>query len=157
MRTFWLWKWRILGAYDGDGIKIRVHSRPPICNSVTLRFLGVDTPEMDSALNWERDLAIQARDYLRKRIRWAMWITVKVHRWGKYGGRTLATVKINGKDIAQSLIEEGLGVYYDGGKKVAFKRSKMRKQGVNWKRFLICAAVAVAIVASVVVFINGAG
>ena len=40
--------------------------------------------------------------------------------YGKYAGRILADVFINGKSVAESMIESGHAVAYEGGGKVDF-------------------------------------
>lgn len=138
----------MIEVYDGDGFKMRVHCWPPFCKSVNVRILNMDAPEMDGPTKWERDKAIRARDYLRKRLRWAIWITVDVQKWDKWGGRVLAYVNINGKCIAETMIAEGLARPYDGGKREPWTRPRKRERQVKW--WLVVCGLSVAIFGGVI-------
>lgn len=57
-------EYEVIRVYDGDTITIRTK----IGTTVSLRLIGVDTPEINAKTEVERDLAIKARDYLREMI-----------------------------------------------------------------------------------------
>ena len=56
--------YKVIKVYDGDTITIET----AIGTTVSLRLVGVDTPEINADTQAEKDLAIAARDYLRQMI-----------------------------------------------------------------------------------------
>ncbi len=65
----------------------------------------------------EKNLAIEARDLVRHTLDRAQSITLKKVERGKYF-RILARIEADGRDVSGLLIQKGLAVSYDGGKKV---------------------------------------
>jgi micrococcal nuclease len=57
-----------------------------------------------------------ARDYVRGLVRNGT-VQVEQIEWDKYGGRVLATVYVDGRDLAALLIAQDLARPYDGGKR----------------------------------------
>ena len=53
--------YKVIRVYDGDTLTIET----PIGTTVSLRLVGVDTPEMNASSRAEKNLAIAARDFLR--------------------------------------------------------------------------------------------
>ena len=151
-------KHRIVRVIDGDTFVSSVDMEPRFDDEVSIRIGGVDCPEIKGETKLERELAQEAKRYLEDKLKRSRSIELKGSRRDMYGGRYRGPVYIDGKCIAKELIAEGLGRVYNGGKrkKGGWRRRKKKVQRMDWKRFLICAAVAVAIVAGVVVFINGA-
>ena len=121
----------IVEIYDGDTIKTDLRWRlPEPLNKVSIRLYGVDTPEMPAKSYRttgklgrakcvkEAELAIKARDRVRQLADGARYMKITDFKWGRIGGRIVAKVKINGKDVSAVLIEEGYAVPYFGkGKK----------------------------------------
>ena len=56
--------YEVVRVYDGDTITIETE----IGTTVSLRLIGVDTPEINAKTQAERNRAIRARDYLRDMI-----------------------------------------------------------------------------------------
>lgn len=119
----------IVEVYDGDTIKTVTNKLPTPLNKVSIRIRGIDTPENPAKsylvtgklgraqCDKEAVAALAAKDFV-------LWLaeghtTMKVDNfaWGKYGGRIVADVKINGVDVAGALIDAELAIPYDGGKK----------------------------------------
>lgn len=129
-------KWRFDRVVDGDTIAfIDPHNPKPI-QKISVRIVGIDTPESTHLANSEAEKkhGIAAKNYVYDRVKKARQIHVSVNGWDKYGGRVLGSVKVNGKDLATELIKEGYAVKYDGGKKSDWakivKKTKTKKQ--NW-------------------------
>lgn len=119
-------------VHDGDTIKTHVSEYRLIypLNQLSIRIRGIDTPEMpaDSYATTgllgrascikEAELALKAKalvENLKKDIDDKMYLYNP--EWDKYGGRILARVVINGTDVGQLLIKEGLAIEYNGEKK----------------------------------------
>jgi len=119
----------ITGVYDGDTIYTFYQGLPSPLNNISIRVLHIDTPEMpaksysttgklgNAACVKEAEKAIQARQAIIDLIGDSRSMYLSSYEWDKYGGRILANVKINGKDIAEMLIEKGFAVRYEGGTK----------------------------------------
>lgn len=100
----------LVNCYDGDTCRFRNKSG----RVVTVRLLGLDTPEIKGKCEAEKRLAILARNKLVNILEKALRIELKGDgKKGKYG-RTLAIVLADGKDVAAVLIAEGLGVPWAG-------------------------------------------
>jgi len=118
--------------YDGDTIKTHVgtYKLPAPLNKVSIRILGIDTPE-NPAKSYletgklgradcikEAELALKARQFVVDMAEGYTTMKITNFKHGKYGGRWLADVEIGGVDVASALIEAGLAVEYFGGTKV---------------------------------------
>ena len=58
-------------AYDGDTIYVAIPGLPGEIANMSVRVRGVDTPEICGKCESEKQLAQQARDYARKRLKTA--------------------------------------------------------------------------------------
>ncbi len=80
-----------------------------------MRVNGVDTPEIRGKCQAEKDLAIQARDFVRRKVGERVQIANVKH--GKYAGRVVVDVLVGGEKLSDMLIAEGLGRPYEGGRR----------------------------------------
>ena len=118
-------------VYDGDTIKTHFSEKrlPPPLNKVSIRILGIDTPE-NPAKSYlttgklgragciqEAELALAAKAFVQAMTVGNTKMKVSNFKWDKYGGRIDADVKIGGVDVATALIDARLAVEYDGGTK----------------------------------------
>lgn len=108
--------------YDGDTFRVNVNQLHPLIGErIPIRVAGIDTPEIRGKCKKEKKLAQQAKQFTASAIRKSQSIELHNLKRGKYF-RVLADVKLNGYDLAQALIERGLAVPYQGGKKVDWCR-----------------------------------
>lgn len=109
-------------VYDGDTIRatLDLPGLPEELRKVSVRLAGIDTPERGwrAQCPAEAELAESARAYVVGRLAGAEAVTVLDPDWGKFGGRIIGRVMIDGSDLASELIERGFAIAYDGGKKV---------------------------------------
>jgi len=98
---------------DGDTIDVRAHIWLGQTLTVRVRIEGVDTPEMRSSCAEERQLAITARDYLRRRLL-DKEVTLLRVVYDKFGGRVRAELVDAEGSIAQGLLSAGLARAYRG-------------------------------------------
>jgi endonuclease YncB( thermonuclease family) len=111
---------KYISAYDGDTFRVDVADiHPLIGRNMPIRLRGVDTPEIRGKCDQEKALAIKARDFVRELLANAETIVLKNIDRGKYF-RIVADVSVDGVDLGSTLIENGLGRLYDGGKKVGW-------------------------------------
>jgi micrococcal nuclease len=96
-------------VYDGDSVTLDISLGFDITIKQKVRLLGIDTPEIRGK---ERLDGLIARDRLRELID-GKDIIIVTHkdRGGKYG-RLLATIYLDGVDINQQLVDEGLAEVY---------------------------------------------
>lgn len=104
------YKAQIVSVYDGDTVTADISLGFGIwMRGQKLRLLGIDTPELRGE---ERELGLVSRDALRERIL-DKEVLIKTHRdsKGKYG-RWLAEIIIEGENVNNWLINEGLAKPY---------------------------------------------
>ena len=104
-------------CYDGDTCYVTMPALPKSLSKMTVRILGIDTPELRGKCSKEKELAMQARIFANRTFREARVIEFKDLKWDKYGGRILSNVYLDGYLYADMIINEQLAVPYDGGKK----------------------------------------
>jgi len=106
-------------AYDGDTIYVAIPGLPGEIANMSVRVRGVDTPEIRGKCESEKQLAQKARDYARSRLKSAKAVEFCEPEWGRYGGRVVASVRIDGTPLDLDLINQGLARAYDGKTKRA--------------------------------------
>jgi len=104
-------------CYDGDTCYIDVPFLPDSLRKMSIRILGIDTPEIKGKCDKEKELALEAREFANKAFREANEIDYQDLAWDKYGGRLLTNVYLDGKLYSKMIIDAGLARLYDGGTK----------------------------------------
>ena len=103
--------------YDGDTITFTLPGLHPIIGEkISIRVNGIDTPEIKGKCEKEKYDAQQAQQMVADILKDAEQITLKNMERGKYF-RIAADVIVDGENLADVLIEAGMPVKYDGGKK----------------------------------------
>lgn len=107
----------ITSIYDGDTFRANINSWPDIIGKRSpIRIAGIDTPELRGKCETEKLLAREAKKFTVDKLRSGEKIELRDIKRGKYF-RILASVFINDKSLGEALIEAGLAVRYEGGKK----------------------------------------
>ena len=108
---------KVISVYDGDTFRVDIDSLPPIVGkNIRIRLNGVDTPEIQGKCQYERDLALKARDFVRNKLANAKEIKLAKIQRGKYF-RVVADVMVDGVSLENELLENKLAYKYTGGKK----------------------------------------
>lgn len=107
-------------CYDGDTCYIIYESLPESLQKMSIRVLGIDTPEIKGKCDKEKELALEAREFANSVFKAAKNIEFKDLKWDKYGGRVLSNVYLDGKLYSDLIIAKGLAKNYDGGKKISW-------------------------------------
>ncbi len=108
---------KVISVYDGDTFRVDIDSLPPIVGkNIPIRLNGVDTPEIQGKCQQEKDLALEARDFVRNKLANAKEIKLTKLQRGKYF-RVVADVMIDGISLEKELLENELAYNYSGGKK----------------------------------------
>ena len=107
----------IASVYDGDTFKINLNcSLAVYCEKVPVRVRGVDCPEMKGKTAKEKRLAQQAKAFTKDFLSQPP-ITLTHCGRDKYFRLLCDVSNAQGEDLAQALIQRGLGYAYDGGEK----------------------------------------
>ena len=103
--------------YDGDTIILNLPKLHPIIGEkIAIRVDGIDTPEIRGKCDKEKYNAKQAKGMVEDFFKDAEHIDLKNMKRGKYF-RIVADVYVDGENLADALIDAGMAVRYDGGKK----------------------------------------
>jgi len=109
---------KVISVYDGDTFRVNIASLPPIVGkNIAIRVNGVDTPEIRGKCQYEKNLALKARDFVRDRLANAKEIKLTNLQRGKYF-RVVANVLVDGVSLEQELLDNELAYEYSGGKKL---------------------------------------
>jgi endonuclease YncB( thermonuclease family) len=106
---------KIWSVYDGDTIKVDIADWPDIVGKkISVRVVGIDTPEMRGKCEQEKRLARAARDAAKRFLTDGQTVELHSVQRGKYF-RLLAEVMVDGHSLGASLIENKLARPYSGG------------------------------------------
>ena len=106
-----------LRNYDGDTVTFNLPGLHPIIGEkISIRVNGIDTPEIRGKCKKEKYDAKQAQEMVADILKDAEQITLKNMERGKYF-RIAADVYVDGENLADMLIEAGMAIRYNGGKK----------------------------------------
>jgi endonuclease YncB( thermonuclease family) len=105
---------QIVEVYDGDTFKVDLPGMHALFgDDLSIRVLGIDTPEMKGTSDEVKALAMQAREVTEKALLGGTKIKLRNAQRGKYF-RVVAEVWIDGESLADKLKAEGLAKDYDG-------------------------------------------
>ena len=111
---------KVISVYDGDTFRVNIDSLPPIVGkNIRIRVNGVDTPEIRGKCQYEKDLALKARDFVRAKLANAKEIKLTNLQRGKYF-RVVANVLVDGVSLEKELLDNNLAYEYSGGKKLSW-------------------------------------
>ena len=106
-----------LRNYDGDTITLNLPGLHPIIGEkIAIRVNGIDTPEIRGKCAKEKYDAKQGKQMVADILKEAETITLRNMKRGKYF-RIAADVIVDGESLAEMLIEAGMAIKYNGGKK----------------------------------------
>jgi len=115
---------KVVEVTDGDTYDVRRSDG----QTLTVRLHGIDAPE--SAQSYGTQATRAARRYVGgKRVR------VSVEDIGRYG-RTVATIRVQGGDLGEMLIRDGLAWYYEDYAPGATDYARLERQARNANRGL---------------------
>ena len=113
---------KITGVVDGDTIDVDIDLGFSVSFSQRVRLAGIDTPESRTSDKFEKSLGLEAKEYLKSKLKDAKDIMIKTEKPDsseKYG-RILGWLYIDGNTISinDQMIEEGYAWGYHGETKV---------------------------------------
>ena len=128
---------KLVGVVDGDTIDVDIDLGFNVSYSQRVRLAGIDTPESRTKDKFEKSLGLEAKEYVKTKLKDATDIVIKTElpdSSEKYG-RILGWLFVNGdtKSINEQMIEDGYAWSYMGETKIkdfsvlAEKRKKSGK------------------------------
>lgn len=104
--------------YDADTVTFDIpNTHPLIGDKISVRVLGLDTPEIKGKTVCEKKKAVEAKDYVAKLMKGAKKIDLENIQKDKYF-RILADVKVDGKSLTKELLDKGYAYPYHGKTKL---------------------------------------
>jgi len=101
---------------DGDTFDCFVHLGFDTIQKFRVRLYGVDTPEINK--KDEREKGLEVKEIVKNKIEGKQIYLYEQNNKDKFG-RALARVELmDGTDLTEWLLQEGLGKEYYGGKKL---------------------------------------
>jgi micrococcal nuclease len=104
-------------CYDGDTCYVTATVLPESLQKMSVRILGIDTPEIRGECDEEKALAKQGKVFANELFKAAKLIEYRDLEWDKYGGRILSNVYLDGELYSKKIIDAGLARPYFGDKK----------------------------------------
>lgn len=101
-------------VHDGDTFIVDIADVHPIIGKgISIRIQGIDAPEITDPRPEVKALAIEAREYVKARLSSGSRIELNHIGRDKYF-RILADVYVDGANLAEELLEQGLAAPYHG-------------------------------------------
>ena len=94
-------------VWDGDSIRLGTTRQ-----SEAVRIFNIDAPEIEGQCAYETDLALQSKIRLAELLK-GQRIEI-LHRGTDRYGRTLAAIRVEGRDVGDILVSEGLARTWAG-------------------------------------------
>jgi len=103
---------------DGDTIDIVIDLGFDLSKKERVRLAGIDTPESRTRDLEEKELGLEAKEFLARRLSDGepSGLRVKTEKDGKYG-RMLGWIYIGQTNLNKEMVERGYAWEYDGGSK----------------------------------------
>ena len=113
---------KLLGVIDGDTIDVDIDLGFDISLSKRVRLAGIDTPESRTSDKAEKALGLEAKEYLKSKLKDAKVVVIKTEKPDsseKYG-RILGWLYVDGDTISinDHMIEDGYAWGYLGDTKI---------------------------------------
>jgi micrococcal nuclease len=100
---------------DGDTLAVTLDNIPAPLNKISVRLLGIDTPELRGKCVREKELALAAKKFTTAFVRKHPILIATKLRWDKYGGRVDGVVTTpEGESLSDLLVAQGLAKSYRG-------------------------------------------
>jgi endonuclease YncB( thermonuclease family) len=113
------YNWKIDKVIDGDTVRLEVDYLPvELGNKMSLRILGIDTPELHGKCLEEIKKAQDARDFLKGYLKGKQYTIVLKGR-DKYF-RLLGDIKVGNELISEVMLKNGHAIVYQGKTKTSW-------------------------------------
>lgn len=115
--------WKVIRVADGDTVVFEAPFMPaPLKPQLSLRILGVDTPEKGgrAACPAEAEAAAKASAFTKNLVANASKVQIELKEHDKFGGRVLGDLIVDGQKLSELLIKNGHARPYFGEKKTSW-------------------------------------
>jgi endonuclease YncB( thermonuclease family) len=115
--------YKIIKVSDGDTVVFEAPFMPaPLKPQLSLRILGVDTPEKGARAGCPAEAAAaeKASAFTKNLVANAKKIQVQLKEHDKFGGRVLGDLIVDGQRLSELLIKNGHARAYFGEKKASW-------------------------------------
>lgn len=110
----------VVKVHDGDTFNVNIAGCPDVlCKSMPVRISGIDAPEIRGKCPQEIAGAIAAKNYLTGQVMNAKDIELHDPVRDKYF-RISAHVMVNGVNVGDEMVKQGLARTYSGGKRAGW-------------------------------------
>ena len=112
------YEWPVEFIVDGDTLRVDASADfPPELANLLVRLRGIDAPGYGrlGKCDAERALGHDAAIFVAEAVGGAERVVMRNLEWGKWGGRVIADVEIDGRSLAGLVLDAGLARAYDGG------------------------------------------
>ena len=128
---------KVTNVVDGDTIDVEIDLGFDVSFSSRVRLAGIDTPESRTTDKAEKVLGLEAKEYLKSKIKDAKSVVIKTEKPDsseKYG-RILGWLYVDGNTISinDQMIEDGYAWGYLGDTKVKDFKILANKRAKNVK------------------------
>ena len=106
----------IVKVIDGDTVDIIIDLGFNLTKKERVRLAGIDCPETRTKDEEEKEMGIEAKQFLRRRLFDCVNLKVKTEKDGKFG-RMLGWIYCGQTNINEEMIYRGYAWKYDGKKK----------------------------------------
>jgi len=103
-------------VYDADTATFVIDIGFKLSMTEKCRFIGIDTPEIRTKNKKEKELGLEARDFVREMIL-EQEVNVRTYKRGKFGRYLVDVYLLSGEKLNDILVEKGYAKRYDGGKR----------------------------------------
>jgi len=104
--------------HDGDTLTVNIPGYPDIIGKeISIRVLGIDSPEIKGICDNEALLAVQAKRFVNEQLTGASKIDIVEVGRDKYF-RIDGDVVYDGKSLRKEMLDRGYAFPYDGGTKI---------------------------------------
>ena len=112
------------GGRRRHGRSQRLGRHAPELACLKVRLRGVDTPEQDGRAKCpeERATGRAATMFTSRALAGARVVSVRNPTWGKWGGRVVADLILDGRSLSGMLIAAGYGRPYSGGERKSWRK-----------------------------------
>ena len=112
---------KLIKVVDGDTIDVEIDLGFDISITQRVRLAGIDTPESRTRDLAEKELGLEVKELLKKKLEEAETIVIKTEKpdsTGKFG-RVIGWLHLDHEEVSfnQTLIATGYAWEYDGGTK----------------------------------------
>ena len=106
----------IVKVIDGDTVDIIIDLGFNLTKKERVRLAGIDCPETRTKDEEEKEMGIEAKQFLRRRLNDCVNLKVKTEKDGKFG-RMLGWIYCGETNINEEMIYRGYAWEYDGKEK----------------------------------------